>query len=60
MGIELKATLKARKLLIPLNAKNTKNTKFAQVRYSAGTLRRRIQIQAAAEVLALSLVALCV
>ena len=39
VGIELKATLKARKLLIPLNAKNTKNTKVAQVRYTAGTRR---------------------
>jgi hypothetical protein len=34
VGIELKVTLKARKLLIPLNAKNTE---FAQVRYTAGT-----------------------
>ena len=37
MGIELKATLKARKLLIPLNAKNAKNSEVAQVRYTAGT-----------------------
>ncbi len=37
VGIELKATLKIRKLLIPLNAKNTKNTKFAQLRYTPGT-----------------------
>ena len=37
MGIELKATLKARKLLIPLNEKNGKNTEFTQVRYGAGT-----------------------
>jgi hypothetical protein len=37
VGIELKATLKARKLLIPLNAKNAKNSEFAQVRYTAGT-----------------------
>jgi hypothetical protein len=36
-GIELKATLKIRKLLIPLNEKNTKNIEFAQVRYTAGT-----------------------
>ncbi len=36
-GIELKATLKMRKLLIPLNAENAKNTEFAQVRYTAGT-----------------------
>ena len=34
MGIELRATLKIRKLLIPLNAKNTR---FAQVRYTPGT-----------------------
>src|SRR2546430_167725 len=37
VGIELKATLKARKLLIPLNEKNGKNTEFTQVRYTAGT-----------------------
>ena len=37
MGIELKATLKTRKLLIPLNAKNAKNIEFAQARYTAGT-----------------------
>jgi hypothetical protein len=37
VGIELKATLKARKLLIPLNGKNGKNTEFTQVRYTAGT-----------------------
>ena len=37
VGIELKATLKARNLLIPLNAKNAKNTRFAQVRYTRGT-----------------------
>ncbi len=35
--IELKATLKRRKLLILLNGKNAKNTGFAQVRYTAGT-----------------------
>jgi hypothetical protein len=29
--------LKARKLLILLNAKNAKSTGFAQVRYTAGT-----------------------
>jgi hypothetical protein len=29
VGIELKATLKARKLLISLNAENAKNTEFA-------------------------------
>ena len=33
MGIELKATLKTRKLLILLNEKNAKNTGFAQGRY---------------------------
>src|SRR5260370_19167545 len=37
VGIELKATLIARKLLIPLNAKNAKNSEFAQVRYTPGT-----------------------
>jgi|SRR5579859_43471 len=37
VGIELKATLKARKLLIPLNGRNAKNIKPAQVRYTAGT-----------------------
>ena len=37
VGIELKATLKTRKLLILLNGKNGKNTGFAQVRYTAGT-----------------------
>jgi hypothetical protein len=37
VGIELKATLKTRKLLILLNEKNAKNTGFAQVRYTAGT-----------------------
>jgi hypothetical protein len=37
VGIELKATLKAHKLLILLNAKNAKNTRFAQVRYTRGT-----------------------
>ncbi len=36
VGIELKATLKTRKLLILLNEKNAKNTGFAQVRYTAG------------------------
>lgn len=30
-------TLKTRKLLIPLNEKNAKNTGFAQVRYTSGT-----------------------
>jgi len=37
VGIELKATLKARKLLILLNAENAKNSEFAQVRYTPGT-----------------------
>src|SRR5258707_6767571 len=37
VGIELKATLEAHKLLIPLNEKNAKKTGFAQVRYTAGT-----------------------
>ena len=41
MGIELKATLKARKLLIPLNEKNGKNAAFAQLRYVPGTRSRR-------------------
>jgi hypothetical protein len=37
VGIELKTTLKTRKLLILLNEKNAKNTEFAQVRYTPGT-----------------------
>jgi hypothetical protein len=37
VGIEPNTELKARKLLIPLNAKNVKNTKVAQPRYTAGT-----------------------
>jgi hypothetical protein len=37
VGIELEATLKARKLLIPLNAENAKKSEFAQMRYTAGT-----------------------
>jgi hypothetical protein len=37
VGIELKATLKTRKLLIQINAKNAKNVEFTQVRYTAGT-----------------------
>jgi hypothetical protein len=41
LGIELKATLKTRKLLILLNAKNAKNSEFAQVRYTAGTRTRQ-------------------
>ncbi len=39
VGIELKATLKARKLLILLTGKNAKNTGFAQPRYTRGTRR---------------------
>jgi len=37
VGIELKAMLKTRKLLILLNAKSAKNTELAQVRYTPGT-----------------------
>jgi hypothetical protein len=37
MGIELKATLNRRNLLILLNEKNAKNTRFAEVRYTPGT-----------------------
>lgn len=37
MGIVLKATMKIRKLLIPLNDKNAKNIEFAQPRYTPGT-----------------------
>lgn len=37
VGIGLKATLKIRKLLILLNAKNAKNIGFAQPRYTPGT-----------------------
>lgn len=40
VGIELKATLKIRKLLILLNEKNAKNTEFTQLRYTPGTRRR--------------------
>jgi hypothetical protein len=40
VGIELKARLKARKLLILLNAKNTKKSDAAEVRYTAGTWER--------------------
>jgi hypothetical protein len=39
VGIGLIATLIIRKLLILLNAKNAKNTGFAQPRYTAGTRR---------------------
>ena len=37
VGIELLGVLKPRKLLIPLNAKNAKNTRFAEMRYTPGT-----------------------
>ncbi len=37
VGIELKATLKIRKLLIPLDSKNAKTRIFAQPRYTRGT-----------------------
>jgi len=37
VGIELKAALKIRKLFIPLDSKNAKNSEFAQLRYTAGT-----------------------
>jgi hypothetical protein len=37
VGIELKATLKIRKLLVILNEKKAKNREFAVVRYTAGT-----------------------
>jgi hypothetical protein len=37
-GIELKATLKARKLLIPQNDKREKNHKNAEPRYTPGVI----------------------
>ena len=40
VGIELKAALKTRKLLILLNEKNAKNTGIAQLRYTPGTLSK--------------------
>jgi hypothetical protein len=40
VGIELKVTLKTRKLLIPLNEKNGKNIEFAQLGYTRGTRPR--------------------
>ncbi len=49
VGIELKATLKARKLLILLNAKNAKNIIFAQVRDTPGTRHSRQGCTLAAE-----------
>ena len=41
VGIELRATLKKRKLLILLNEKNDKNTGLAQLRYTPGTRHLR-------------------
>ena len=41
VGVELKATLKTRKLLISLKEKNAKNTEFAQVRYTPGTQKQQ-------------------
>jgi hypothetical protein len=40
VGIELKAMLKARKLLISLNGKNAKNTGFAKRMYTPNTRRQ--------------------
>ncbi len=40
VGIELKVTLKARKLLILLKDKNAKYTGIAQLRYTPGTLAK--------------------
>lgn len=40
VGIELLATLKARRLLISLNGKNARNSEFAEVRYTPGTRER--------------------
>jgi len=37
VGIEPKMTLKVRKLLILVNAKNAKNTESAQAGYTSGT-----------------------
>ncbi len=37
MGIELKAMLKIRKLLVLLNEKKAKNREFAVFKYTAGT-----------------------
>lgn len=37
VGTELKATLKAPNLLIPVKAENAKNSEFAQRRYTPGT-----------------------
>src|SRR5256885_213947 len=39
VGIELRATLRARKLLILINEETVKNCEFAQVRYTPGTRR---------------------
>ncbi len=40
VGIELKVTLKARKLLILLKDKNANYTGIAQLRYTPGTLAK--------------------
>jgi len=42
VGIELKATVKRRKLLIALNEKNATNTEPAQARYTVGTRTPRV------------------
>jgi hypothetical protein len=48
VGIGLKATLKIRKLLIPLTAKTAKNGIFAQPRYTAGTRNSQPTLQTTA------------
>jgi len=50
VGIELKAMLKARKLLIPLSPKNDKNIEFAQARYTRGTRPPKRKRQPALEI----------
>jgi len=45
VGIELKATLKARKLLIPRKGKFEKNSRNAEPRYTPGTRRKPWQIR---------------
>jgi hypothetical protein len=47
VGIGLKAMLKTRNLLIPLDGKNAKNTGFAQSRYTAGTRSSQPKVQTA-------------
>ena len=42
VGIGLRVTLKARKLLILLDQKNAKNAGFAQARYTPGTPLERV------------------